>query len=210
FQQDGQGALLDRVKRVLKKYYALSDISRDGQAVTMTFSDFKVDLVPGFPLRGGGYLIPNTQGGTWIETNPKDHERISSMHNLAHNGDMVPLEKMLKRWNREINRYFRSFHLEVLAWDIFNGVPISSFSSGTRYFFDRGRAKIREKNLDPAGYGGNVGYYINNGNVNEAISRFTTAYNRAIKAEEYEAKGKIVDAIGEWRKIFGDTFPAYG
>lgn len=211
YQQDGQAALLERVKRALKKHYELSDISRDGQAVTITFSDFKVDVVPGFHRSGGGYLIPNTQGRTWIATDPKEHERLSSKHNQAHNGDLVPLEKMIKRWNREINRHFRSFHLEVLAWDILDGVRIDSFSSGARYFLDKGRAKIKQKNADPAGYGGDVGYYIGGQTqIDEAVSRFTTAYNRAIKAEEYEAKGKIADAIGEWRKIFGDTFPTYG
>lgn len=66
FQQEGQAALLNRVKRVLKKHYDQSDVSRDGQAVTITFRDFKVDVVPGFNRKGGGYLIPNTQGGTWI------------------------------------------------------------------------------------------------------------------------------------------------
>ena len=211
YEKDGQVALLERVKRALKKQYDLSDISRDGQAITVTFSDFKVDVVPGFYRSGGGYLIPNTQGSTWIETNPKEHERLSSENNQAHNGDLVPLEKMIKRWNREIGRHFRSFHLEVLAWDILDGVTISSFSSGARYFFDRSRTKIKQKNADPAGYGGDVGYYISSqAQIDEAVSRFTTAYNRAIKAEEYEAKGKVADAIGEWRKIFGDTFPAYG
>lgn len=211
YEKDGQAALLERVKRALKKQYDLSDISRDGQAVTITFSDFKVDVVPGFYRSGGGYLIPNTQGSTWIETNPKEHERLSSENNQAHNGDLVPLEKMIKRWNREIGRHFRSFHLEVLAWDILDGVTISSFSSGARYYFDKGRTTIKQKNADPAGYGGDVGYYISSqAQIDEAVSRFTTAYNRAIKAEEYEAKGKVADAIGEWRKIFGDTFPAYG
>lgn len=211
YEKDGQAALLERVKRALKKQYDLSDISRDGQAITITFSDFKVDVVPGFYRSGGGYLIPNTQGSTWIETNPKEHERLSSENNQAHNGDLVPLEKMIKRWNREIGRHFRSFHLEVLAWDILDGVTISSFSSGARYYFDKGRTTIKQKNADPAGYGGDVGYYISSQTqIDEAVSRFTTAYNRAIKAEEYEAKGKVADAIGEWRKIFGDTFPAYG
>lgn len=212
YEKDGQGALLDKVKRVLKKTYPKTpEISRDGQAVTITFTDFQVDVVPGFYRSGGGYFIPNTQGGTWIATDPKEHVRLSSDHNQAHHGDLVPLEKMLKRWNREINRHFRSFHLEVLVWDIFGGVTITDFSSGARYFFDKGRTKIKQKNPDPSGYGGDVGYYINSQTkIDEAVSRFTTAYNRAVKAEEYAAKGKIEEAIREWRKIFGDTFPAYG
>ncbi len=211
YEKDGQASLLDRVKRVLRKEYKTPDISRDGQAVTITFSDFKVDVVPGFNRQGGGYLIPNTQGRTWISTNPKEHERLSSEHNKAHSYDLVPLEKMLKCWNRQIGGHFRSFHLEVLAWHIFSGVTISSFSSGARYFFDKGRTLVTQKNPDPAGYGGDIGYYINTAEaIESAASRFTTAYNRAIKAEEYERNGKIASAIEEWQKIFGDYFPSYG
>ena len=63
---------------------------------------------------------------------------------------------MIKAWNRTINGHFRSFHLEVLAWQIFDGVMISDYPSGARYFFDKGRHLISQPNLDPAGYGGDV------------------------------------------------------
>ena len=209
-KNSGQAALLERVKRTLRKRYRTPDISRDGQAVTISFNDFEVDVVPGFNRKGGGYLIPNTQGNTWISTDPKAHVRLSTEHNQAHSDMLVPLEKMIKRWNREINRHFRSFHLEVLTWEIFDGVAFSTYSEGALYFFDKGRSKIRRVNADPAGYGGDVGYYIDDNNVEQAVSRFTTAYSRALKAEDFEARGKISDAIDEWRKIFGDAFPAYG
>ncbi len=211
YAQNGQAALLDRVKRVLKKTYTTPDISRDGQAVTISFNDFKVDVVPAFNRKGGGYLIPNTQGGTWISTDPKEHVRISSEHNKAHDYDLIPLIKMLKCWNRNIGAHFRSFHLEVLSWQIFKGITISDFSSGARFFFDKGRTVITQQNLDPSGYGGDVGYYIDSAEkIQDAVSRFTTACNRAIKAEEYARKGYIANAIDEWRKIFGDSFPSYG
>lgn len=207
----GPAGLLDKVKRVLLKTYTKTpSISRNGQAITITFTDFIVDVVPAFYRDGGGYRIPNSQGGAWIGTDPKKHVKLSTQHNKAHNNDLVPLVKMLKCWNRNINSYFRSFHLEVLAWDIFTNVTISDFPSGVRYFFDKGRTNINRKNPDPAGYSDDVGYYITSANAADAVSRFETAYNRAIKAEQYAAKGWIEDAIGEWRKIFGDTFPAYG
>ena len=44
----------------------------------------------------------------------------------------------------------------------------------------------------------------------DAVSRFETAYNRARLAEQYTARGNTELAIGEWRKIFGGYFPAYG
>src|SRR5215216_4577203 len=55
-ETNGQASLLDKLKRVLKKTYPnTSDISRNGQAVTIIFSDFKVDVVPSFYRSGGGY-----------------------------------------------------------------------------------------------------------------------------------------------------------
>jgi tRNA nucleotidyltransferase (CCA-adding enzyme) len=56
-QNGGQGGLLDLVRRtLLKTYTSTPDISRNGQAVTIRFSDFLVDVVPGFRRNGGGYL----------------------------------------------------------------------------------------------------------------------------------------------------------
>jgi hypothetical protein len=213
YEVNGQVSLLDKVKRVLRNTYpSTPEISRNGQAITIVFTDFRVDVVPAFYRQGGGYLIPSTYGGgRWIETDPKKHIEISSSANIAHSSVLVPLVKMIKCWNREINRHFRSFHLEVLAWSIFNNVTISDYPSGMRYFFDKGRNLIAQKNSDPAGYSGNVGYYINTTTkVSEATSRFETAYTRARNAEEYARQGYINSALQEWHKIFGSRFPTYG
>ena len=212
YQKDGQANLIDKLKRVLKKTYPqTSGISRNGQAVTIQFTDIIVDVVPAFYRKTGGYLIPNSVGQTWISTDSKKHIEIMTSANKAHNGDLVPLIKMIKAWNRNINRYFNSFHLEVLALQIFDEVTISDFPSAMRYFFYKGRNLITKENPDPAGYGGNVGYYLNTEDkINAAVSRFTTAYNRALKAERYESDGDTVLAIEEWKKIFGNYFPSYG
>ena len=204
-------ALLDRVKRVLRKTYTKTpDISRNGQAVTITFTDFVVDVVPAFNRRGGGYLIPDSQKGTWLSTNPKVHVSISSKANADHNGDLVPVIKMVKAWNREIDRYFRSFHLEVLAWTVFDNVRISDFPSDIRYFFDKSRALVPQKNPDPAGYGDDVGRYLNQAAARDGVSRLETALSRAHKAEEFAKNGRTREAIDEWRKVFGSRFPTYG
>lgn len=203
--------LLERLKRVLLKTYPKTpDISRNGQAVTIRFNDFVVDVVPAFIRQGGGYIIPDSQKGTWLSTDPTAHVAISTRCNAAHNGDLVPVIKMIKDWNRGIGGYFRSFHLEVLAWLIFDNVAISDLPSGVRYFFDKSREKVPYKNVDPAGYGDDVGRYITKSDVPQAVSRLETALGRARKAEEYANKGRTQDAINEWRKVFGSRFPAYG
>ncbi len=211
-QNGGQAGLLDLVKITLRKTYTKTpDISRNGQAVSIRFDDFMVDVVPGFNRKGGGFLIPNSITQTWLETDPKKHVELMSSANTVHNDDMIPLVKMIKGWNKSIGSYFNSFHLEVLALQILDGVKISDFPSGVRYFFDKGKDLIDKKNLDPAGYGGDVGRYINTQEkIQEAVAKFQLAYERAIKAESYEARANTRDAIGEWGKIFADYFPAYG
>ena len=210
-QNGGQAGLLDLVKRILKKTYTTPDISRNGQAVTIRFSDFIVDVVPGFNRQGGGYLIPNSVSQTWISTDPKKHISLISESNKLHNGDFVPLVKMIKAWNRTSGDYFNSFHLEIIALEILNNVTISDFPSGMRYFFDKGREIIKKQNVDPAGYGGDVGAYINSQQkITEAVGKFELAYQRALKAEDAANRNNVQEAVEFWKKIAGDYFPSYG
>lgn len=210
-QNGGQSGLLDRVKNVLKRTYTNTPkISRNGQAVSITFTDFIVDVVPCFNRQGGGFLIPNSNSQTWISTNPKVHVSLSSDANKKHNFDFVPLVKMIKRWNKYNGTYFRSFHLEVLALQIFTNVTITDFPSGIRYFFDKAIPLMDVQVKDPAGYDDDVGRYINGEKIKEAKSKLETALNRALKAEEYARNDKIELAVNEWIKIFGDYFPAFG
>lgn len=211
YSRDGQVALLDRTRRVLRtRYPKTPDISRNGQAVTIKFNDFAVDVVPAFYRTGGGHLIPNSRGRTWIETDPKRHVVISSQANANHNGDLVPLVKMIKSWNRTIGRPFSSFHLETLAWTILDQVVISDFPSGLRYYFDKGRQRIAEANPDPAGFGGDVGYYIDSQKINAAVSAFNSAFSRAAGAEASGRQGNTSKALDGWRSVLGESFPTYG
>src|SRR5438309_916721 len=54
-QNGGQAGLLDLLKRTLRRTYTRTpDIGRSGQAVTIHFNDFLVDVVPAFNRQGGG------------------------------------------------------------------------------------------------------------------------------------------------------------
>ncbi|MFD2611407.1 CBASS oligonucleotide cyclase [Paenibacillus gansuensis] len=211
YKKDGPAYLLDKVKGVLRQEYKTPDISRNGQAVTIWFSDFMVDVVPSFYRQGGGYLIPNTITKQWVETDPKKHVTLFSQANQSHNSMLKPVIKMLKCWNKNISFEFSNFHIEVLAYHIFNNVRIDDYSSGVRYFFDKARSEVRKQNPDPSGFSADVGAYLNSeAKILKAVSNLTTAYNRAVKAETNAAEGRIEDAVNEWRKIFGSRFPSYG
>ena len=56
FKEHRPGSVLNRVRAVLRQTYPTTPrVARNGQAVTITFTDFKVDVVPAFYRQGGGY-----------------------------------------------------------------------------------------------------------------------------------------------------------
>ncbi len=100
YRRCGPRAVLDLVKDTLRETYPSSKISRNGQAVTITFSDFTVDVVPAFtPWWDSDSLdICNSGDNTWIRTSPRKHIGISSKINQRTGGLLVPSVKMLKAW----------------------------------------------------------------------------------------------------------------
>ena len=211
FAPDGQEQLLRKVRNsLLKTYTKTPKIRSDGHAVTITFTDFKVDVVPGFRRKGGGFLIPETISPRWIPTDPKRHVEVWIEANKVHNGDLIPLLKMLKGWNASRN-LLKSFHLEALALAVLTDVTISDFPSGIRYFFDKARPKIRSKLADPAGYSDDIAQHINTTEQMDAIvSRMDWAFARAQEAEQLAAAGKIKEAMAKWSKLMPSHFPGYG
>ncbi len=212
FSQDGQASLLDKVKRALQKGYKNSEISRDGQAVTIHFTDFWVDIVPGFDRSGGGYLIPDSIQKRWIQTDPSKHVELWSALNAKREYKFVPLVKMLKCWNRAHSLKLRSFHLEAIAYNLFQNTAITDYPSAAKYFFENARSKVLFGVPDPAGYGtGDVGSYLDTqGKKDEVTTRLKSACDKATEAIDFAANNKIKEAFGKWQIIFGSYFPAYG
>jgi hypothetical protein len=207
----GPAGLLDRVKTSLRKTYTTTpNISRNGQAITIRFSDFVVDVVVGFKRNFDGYIIANAVNNFWLETDPKKHVEIFSQANKAHRGELVPLIKMIKSWNKSNGSFFRSFHLEVLALEALNNVTITDYPSGLRFFFQKAQSRVRGKNTDPAGYGDDIGRYITQATVDEASRKFQGAFNSAAAAEQYANRNQVKQALEIWRHLIPNHFPAYG
>ncbi len=212
YKADGQEFLLDKVRDVLKKTYTTPQVSRNGQAVTIFFKDFEVDVVPAFSRQGGGYFIADSVLKRWIPTDPKKHIDLWSQANKAHDYTFIPFLKMLKAWNKKNGRSLRSFHLECLSLKVLEGYAITYYPSALCYFFSNAQAWIKRPLSDPAGVGYNpdVGKYLDtNDKINDVVSRLETAYSRAKKAEEYVRKENLAEAYNYWRLIFGDYFPAF-
>lgn len=210
YNVNGQLLLLNSLKDALRvRYPSTPKISPNGQAVTITFTDFKVDVVPAFNREGGGFLIPDSQSNTWISTNPKTHIQYKISQNAYHNGNLVPLIKMIKCWNREWGTPFTSFYLELLISKILTNITISDYPSGVRYFFDKARDLIRYKIDDPAGLGGSIGGFNSGTTISSAVALLERSYVTAVEAERLAREVNSTKAAQHWQIVFGEYFPVY-
>ncbi|HVB22962.1 MAG TPA: hypothetical protein VNG51_13555 [Ktedonobacteraceae bacterium] len=215
YKSSGQAFILDKVKDVLKETYPTLQISRDGQAVTISFSDFRVDVVPAFIRHTivwrNGYRIPNTITQQWITTDPQKHVALWSKASKPHHSNLIPLIKMLKGWNKKNGSLLNSFHLECLILKImkYETIKETAFPTAVRYVFEKARKSFQQV-YDPI-MNSSVSNYLNTQDKVDAVAcQLDLAYGRAKNAEEWVHKKNIEDAYYYWGKLFGDYFPAYG
>jgi hypothetical protein len=214
-QATGPANLLDRIKRLLQAKYSNSDISRDGQAVTVGFSHIHIDVVPAFALIGGGYYIPDSPTNSWLQSNPAKHTEAISETNrrTGIDGRLVPLAKMIKYWNFGRSYGMKGFFLEMWARDIFQYWSLPSYAAGMHTFFDTGISYIDNNYTvtDPSS-GANLmtTYLASESRRTNTRGRLVVGRNLAAKAIEANNRGDNAAAIVAWKSLFGDAFPIYG
>lgn len=218
YKERGPRAVLELVRKaLLVEYTKTPAISRNGQAVTITFSDFVVDVVPAFALPwwswNTGWEICDSGSDSWITTNPKRHIELSADANRAHGGHLVPRIKQLKAWNRTVSEPLRSFHLEALAWSIFGASWLWKNSqksdwASARYFFDKARTKLRSQLHDPAGTGSNVAAYLHGTELDSAVSKVTRAFEQCVRADRCAKDEDFVGMHEAYGQVFGSYYPS--
>lgn len=219
YKSRGPRAVLELVRHaLLEEYKKGTKVSRNGQAVTITFTDFIIDVVPAFPrpwwaLDTSGLDICDSGRDQWITTNPKRHVDISARANRAHNGQLVPRVKEMKAWNRSVGEPLHSFHLEALAWSIFGTSwwwcnSQSSDWASARYFFKKAYDKLSTPLPDPAGTGKDVAAYLHGDALQAARSKVKTALERCERAQRAFTDDDSAGMHEAYRRVFGDYYPA--
>lgn len=201
---------LYRVRDALNKYN-VKIVGARGQAVRLFYDQPPhVDIVPAVKRDSGGYFIPS--GTTdfwghhrWLITDPDEHARWISEQNAALSYNLKPLIRLLKRWNREHSSHLRSFHLEVMAAEVFATLG-SNRRTASQEFFEWAGNHIDVK--DPAGHSGNLSSYMTWYSRLEFQSLLDNSSRRANKAIEAEESGNRAEAMRLWRIVYGPEFPS--
>lgn len=196
YDSNGQSALLQEIKDVLKNTYNTTDkISGWGKVVLVKMADgsHNIEVLPALENEDGTFTIPETaNGGSWENFDPRKQVVEFTTSNSDTSGLTADLARMMKSWKRKSSTMLYSSHMllndiiEFLNSEFTNGAEYEDYHEVVKNFFD---------------------YIKNDCTDNDRKNHITTAFNRAVKAIEYMDDNKPKEASEEWRKIFGEKFP---
>jgi hypothetical protein len=203
----GPAAVLEELKKVLERKYDNVIIDRMACAVsTGSAEDPTFEIVPAFRQSTDVFEIPDAQRGSWILTNPKVHEELSTKKNKKCDERWVPFVKMIKGINREAGSPVKpSFLLEVMALDLAQ-TPFGSYQDEIRWFLASASEQLDREWVDPAGVGPDVNVMTTNERrtAREALRKIQAIAEDAIWLED---DGQERKAVERWRDIFGKRMP---
>lgn len=206
---------LGLIKDALDAQYPGKAADPQNRSVNIAFrgTGIAYDVVPAFRDPGASevFVIPDIDAGEWIRSNPKVHKARSITANDATRGELKPLTKAVKHWNRRQadGDRLRSFHLEVMAWDVLTK-PIDSRLVGLIDLFAGLADRVTAPTPDPAGLGPDIDAGITSAERGGAARRLKAVAVELGRAQALARDGEIEHAHHVLRALFGDAYPEKG
>lgn len=210
YKGNGQSALLQEVKTVLKKTYSSSFAKADGQVIGINFNDgINFEIVPAFVNKDKSYTHPDSNaGGSWKTTDPKKEiDAMNTLNNLT-NKNLKRLCRMARAWKDNCNVPISGVLIDTLAYKFlldwkYNKESYIYYDWMSRDFF-KYLMNISETTSYWYAPGSNRFVY-KNGDFQPKAKK---AYNKSLEAIEYATKEMPYSMKKSWREIYGNKFPA--
>ena len=208
---NGQSALLQAVRNSIQKTYSTSSVGADGQVVVVSFQDgITFEVVPVFNNTAGSYTYPDSNGGgKWRTTNPRPEMEAIRTRNLACNGNLVALCRMMRAWKRKWDVPIGGLLVDTLAYQFIDGWECKDksylyYDWMCRDFFRNMADQDKDKEYWKAPGSGQYVY-------GKGLFQYkaTRCYNISLEAIEHETASpkREWSAKQKWREIFGTSFP---
>lgn len=210
-------SILAAIEECLIKKYGREQVERGRRCVTVEFDKryqtqdpdgkvLSVDAVPAFDINGH-YEIPDGTLGKWIASDPEIHKEKATAKNKQLVGKWVPFVKMLKRWNRQVEKIIKPmFLIEVMAQDLVDP-PFNSYPDEVQRFFSAAQVSIDQDWPDPAGLGPMVSDQMDADAKIAAKKVLRDAERLAAQSMRADQQGRVGEALQLWKQVFGSYFP---
>lgn len=206
YESNGQSALLQEVKKILKDRYSDTEISGDGQVVVIKFSKYTVELVPGFKQSDDRFKYPDTHnGGSWKYTDPIPEIDESKKTAEDTNNNFKYVANMLRAWKNKQGFKFGGLLIDSLTYKFLNenteyrNIEFDDYLDMTKEVFKF----LKDLNKEQAYWyalGSNQQVY--NCDNGKFITKAEKAYNKIKDLTDDSS-----DVNKKLREVFGSKFP---
>lgn len=205
-KKDGQSKLLTDAKDAIKKRYPTTDVRVDRLVVTVTYTDFHMEVQPVFEQDDGSFKYPDTKdGGSWKITKPKEEMRAVADRDAAKNSNLRRLCKMARAWKNKHGVGMGGLLIDTLAYNFLGST--NEYDDKSFLYYDFMSRDFFKYLADQPGQE----YYAAPGSgqrvkVKKKFQRKAKkAYNLCLKAIEAENQAGVNE---KWKKVYGRLFPA--
>lgn len=205
FKDNRQSALLQEVKNALMERYPNTEMSGDGQVVTISFTNHKIEIVPAFELDDGRFKFPDTNnGGSWKETDPRSEIKAISDADRLKNYNLRCLCRMVRAWKNKHGIAMGGLLIDTLAHNFLQST--TEYDKKSYLYYDWLNKDFFKYLMDLP----KQEYYLAPGSnqyviVKKSFQRKAKkAHKLCIDAIEAENQKNVND---KWKKVFGRPFP---
>ena len=202
----GQLSLLQDAKDAILKRYPTTKAKVDRLVVTVTYTNFHVEVQPVFEQEDQSYVYPDTKnGGSWKTTKPREEMAAVADLDAKKNANLRPLCKMARAWKNKHGVGMGGLLLDTLAYNFlasttdFDTKSFSHFDRISRDFF-KYLSELPEQ-TEYAAPGSRQRVKVKKKFQNKAKK----AHKLCLEAIEAENQKNVND---KWKKVYGRPFPA--
>jgi len=188
------------VADMIKERFKKTDISIGKLAITVSFSDYEIQVLPALKS-GGKIMIPDISGNSWSKINTEIFTKNLTKINDINKSKVVPIIKLAKAIISNLPEKHRlsGYHVEALAVDIFNDYHNENTSKiMLKHFFQQASQKVLSPIKDNTGQSIYVDEYLGIKNslsrqlVSSALDR---VYRKLHNADNFQS-------LETWKDIF--------
>lgn len=206
YKDNKQLKLLQDVKDAILARYPTTAVRVDRLVVTVTYTNFYVEVQPVFEQDDGSFKYPDTKnGGSWKITKPRKEMRAFAELDVQKNSNLRPLSKMARAWRNKHGVVMGGLLIDTLTYNFLNSTSEYDTKSFLYYdFMSRDFFKYLSELPQQDRY--NAPGSNQHVKVKKSFQRKAKkAYNLCLEAIEAEKSSSVNK---KWKKVYGRAFPA--
>lgn len=206
YKDNGQLKLLQDVRAAILARYPNTAVRVDRLVVTVTYTNFHVEVQPVFEQDDGSFKYPDTSnGGCWKFTKPRAEMKAFAELDEQKNLNLRRLSKMVRAWRNKHGVVMGGLLIDTLAYNFLNSTSDYDTKSYLYYdwmsrdFFKYLSELPKQDRYNAPGSGQHV-------KVKKSFQRKAKkAYHLCLDAIDAE---KTSSVNKKWKKVYGRAFPA--